>query len=41
MSYLTFPVDGRKLCNILSCGISFLWFKRVYEGEQFGAKVLG
>ena len=24
----------------LSCGISFLWFKRVLEGEQYGAKVL-
>ena len=22
-----------------SCGISFLWFKRVLEGEQYGAVV--
>ena len=25
----------------LSCGISFLWFKRVLEGEQYDAKVVG
>ena len=25
----------------LSCGISFLWFKKVLEGEQDGAEVFG
>ena len=25
----------------LSCGISFLWFKKVLQGEQYGAEVFG
>ena len=34
---LLFQLIVASFVDSLSCGISFLWFKRVLEGEQYGA----